>query len=76
MVVGRCCAVKQQLLDTGKVDADSKDNDGRTPLSLVARSGHETAAVLLLISQKHQEPKNYAEAVITEDDAQEWGHAA
>jgi ankyrin repeat protein len=31
----------------GKVDADSKDNGGRTPLSLAARDGHEAVVKLL-----------------------------
>jgi ankyrin repeat protein len=36
------------LIETDKVDVDSKDNDGQTPLSLAAMNGHEAAAKLLL----------------------------
>ncbi|KAH8761294.1 hypothetical protein BGZ57DRAFT_931726 [Hyaloscypha finlandica] len=31
-----------------KVDADSKDEDGRTPLSWAAENGHESVVKLLL----------------------------
>ena len=50
-------AVVKLLLDTGKVDVDCKDRDGRTPLSWavdgmplsrVAENGHEAVAKLLL----------------------------
>jgi len=39
-------------LDTAKVDADSKDNEGRTPLSYAAMNGHEGAVKLLLDTDK------------------------
>lgn len=38
----------KQLLDTGKVDVDAKDEDGSTPLSWAARQGHEVVVRLLL----------------------------
>ncbi|KFZ00561.1 hypothetical protein V500_01008 [Pseudogymnoascus sp. VKM F-4518 (FW-2643)] len=41
-------AVVKLLLITGKVDADSKDKDGRTPLSWAAENGHEAVVKLLL----------------------------
>jgi len=41
------------LLDTGKVDADSKDfSDGQTPLSRAAWNGHEAVVKLLLDTGK------------------------
>jgi hypothetical protein len=40
------------LLDTGKVDVDSKDNEGRTPLSYAASDGQEAAMKLLLDTDK------------------------
>ena len=40
-------AVVQQLLATGKVEADSSDDFGRTPLSLAAERGHEAVVKLL-----------------------------
>jgi len=40
--------VVKVLLDTGKVDVDSKDNDGRTPLILAAWNGHLTVVKTLL----------------------------
>jgi ankyrin repeat protein len=36
------------LLDTGRVDVNSRDNDGRTPLSYAASRGQEAAMKLLL----------------------------
>ena len=43
----------KQLLDTGKVDVDSKDNEyGLTPLSWAARNGHEAVVKLLLETGK------------------------
>jgi ankyrin repeat protein len=36
------------LLETGKVDVDSKDKGGRAPLAWAARNGHEAAVKLLL----------------------------
>ena len=41
-------AVAKLLLETGKVDVDSKDSDGRTPLWWAAHGGHEAVARLLL----------------------------
>ncbi|KAI1161983.1 hypothetical protein F5B18DRAFT_625984 [Nemania serpens] len=43
-----CQAVARLLLDTGKVEVDSKDNDGRTPLSWAAERGYENMVQLLL----------------------------
>jgi len=41
-------AVVKLLLETGKVDVDSKDSySGRTPLSYAAESGHEAVVKLL-----------------------------
>jgi ankyrin repeat domain-containing protein 50 len=41
-------AVVKLLLETGKVDVDSKDEDyGRTPLSWAAENGHEAVVKLL-----------------------------
>ena len=45
-------AIVEQLLDTGKVDVDSKDNDCRTPLSWAARKGHEVIVRQLLDTGK------------------------
>ncbi|KAL8296144.1 hypothetical protein RB600_001571 [Gaeumannomyces tritici] len=45
-------AVVKLLLDTGKVDADSKDNNGRTPLWWAAADGHEAVVKLLLATGK------------------------
>ncbi|RYP00350.1 hypothetical protein DL764_006550 [Monosporascus ibericus] len=45
--------VVKLLLDTGKVDVDSKDNEyGQTPLSWAARNGHEAVVKLLLDTGK------------------------
>jgi ankyrin repeat protein len=45
-------AVVKLLLETGKVDSDSKDKEyGLTPLSLAAENGHEAVVKLL---QSHQ----------------------
>ena len=44
-------ALVKQLLDTKQVDVDSKDNDGRTPLSWAALHGQE-ATVKQLIDTK------------------------
>jgi ankyrin repeat domain-containing protein 50 len=40
-------AVVKLLLETGKVDVDSKDADGQTPLSWAAEEGHEAVVKLL-----------------------------
>jgi ankyrin repeat protein len=40
------------LLDTGKVDADSKDTAGWRPLSHAAQNGHEGIVKLLLDTGK------------------------
>jgi hypothetical protein len=40
-------AVVKLLLETGKVDVDSKDKYGRTPLSWAAENGHEAVVKLL-----------------------------
>jgi hypothetical protein len=46
-------ATVKLLLDTGKVDADSKDNkNGRTPLWYAAANGHEAIVKLLLDTGK------------------------
>ncbi|OAP55707.1 hypothetical protein AYL99_09859 [Fonsecaea erecta] len=45
--------VVKLLLETGKVDLDSRDNEyGRTPLSRAAGNGHETVVKLLLETGK------------------------
>jgi ankyrin repeat protein len=36
------------LLATGRVDANSKDTEGQTPLSKAAEGGHEAVAAVLL----------------------------
>jgi ankyrin repeat domain-containing protein 50 len=47
------------LLETGKVDADSKDGaDSRTPLSWAARYGHEAVVKLLLEKGTELETKD------------------
>ncbi|KAK3947967.1 hypothetical protein QBC32DRAFT_223034, partial [Pseudoneurospora amorphoporcata] len=45
-------AVIKLLLDTGKVDADPKDRDGRTALCMAAANGHEAVVKLLLDTGK------------------------
>ncbi|KAL8365148.1 hypothetical protein RB595_004117 [Gaeumannomyces hyphopodioides] len=45
-------AVVKLLLATGKVDVESKDEQGRTPLSWAAANGHETVVKLLLATGK------------------------
>ncbi|KAF2181217.1 ankyrin, partial [Zopfia rhizophila CBS 207.26] len=40
------------LLETGKVEVDSKDKDDRTPLSWAAWYGHEAVVKLLLETGK------------------------
>ena len=45
-------AVVQLLLGTEKVDADSKDDDGRTPLWRAAANGHEAVVKLLQLGSE------------------------
>jgi Ankyrin repeats (3 copies)/NACHT domain len=45
-------AVGKLLLETGKVDVDSKDENGQTPLSWAAKGGYETVIKLLLETGK------------------------
>jgi ankyrin repeat protein len=45
-------AIVKLLLQTGKVDADSKDRFGETPLSSAANNGHEAVVKLLLKAGK------------------------
>jgi ankyrin repeat protein len=40
--------VVKLLLDTGKVDVDSRDFQDKTPLSWAAENGHEAVVKLLL----------------------------
>lgn len=40
-------AVAKLLLETGKVDVDSRDSDGQTPLSWAAENGREAVVKLL-----------------------------
>ena len=40
------------LVDTGKVNVDSKDGAGRTPLSWAAAEGHEVMVKLLQVEDK------------------------
>jgi ankyrin repeat protein len=40
-------AVVKLLLDTGKVDVDSKDSSGQTPQSRAVENGHKAATKLL-----------------------------
>ena len=51
-------AVVKLLLDTKKVDIDSKDKDGLTPLSEAADNGHESVVKLLLENNAALETKN------------------
>jgi ankyrin repeat protein len=44
--------VVKLLLETGKVDADSKDMDGQTPLWYTAKNGHKAMVKLLLEAGK------------------------
>ncbi|KAL2808196.1 hypothetical protein BJX63DRAFT_42789 [Aspergillus granulosus] len=48
--------VVKLLLETGKVDPDSKDSNSRTPLSLAAENGHEAAVVKLLLETGKVDP--------------------
>lgn len=45
-------AVAKLLLDTGKIDVDSKDSCGQTPLRWAAYGGHEAVVKLLLETGK------------------------
>ena len=45
-------AIVQRLLNTGKIDIDSKDNYGRTPFSGAAWRGHQAIVQLLLNAEK------------------------
>src|SRR6266566_2514557 len=45
-------AVVKLLLDSGKVDADSEDEQGQTPLSLAAGRGHKAIMKLLFDNGK------------------------
>jgi ankyrin repeat protein len=45
-------AVVQLLLETGKVDVESKNNCGLTPLWAAAENGHEAVVQLLLKTGK------------------------
>jgi len=45
-------AIVKLLLETGKVDVDSKDSSSRTPLSWAAQNGHEAIVKLLLETGK------------------------
>ncbi|KAK4244073.1 ankyrin repeat-containing domain protein [Corynascus novoguineensis] len=45
-------AVVKMLVDTGKVDIDSKDNNGRTPLLYASRSGNEAIVKVLVDTGK------------------------
>jgi ankyrin repeat protein len=44
--------VVKLLLATGKVNADSKDNFGQTPLSQAARKGHKAVVKLLQLGSE------------------------
>jgi len=44
--------VVKLLLEMGKVDVKSKDNNGRTPLLWAAEKGHEAVVKLLLKTSK------------------------
>ncbi|CAG8982672.1 hypothetical protein HYALB_00014050 [Hymenoscyphus albidus] len=53
-------AVVKLLLQTDKVDADSKDNKyGQTPLSWAAENGHEAVVKLLLLNNADYAIKSY-----------------
>jgi ankyrin repeat domain-containing protein 50 len=55
LVAGSCFgheAVVKLLLDTDKVEVDSMDGSGRTPLSWAAENGHEAVVKLLLDTGK------------------------
>lgn len=52
-------AVVQLLLDTGKVEADAKGKDSRTPLSWAAEKGHEAVVQLLLENKVEADAKDW-----------------
>jgi hypothetical protein len=65
------------LLDTGKVDVDVKDEDGRTPLSWAAQNGHEAVVKLLLNTGKvNVDAKDSQYSVTPLSWAAENGHQA
>ncbi|KAH7207379.1 putative Pfs NB-ARC and ankyrin-domain-containing protein [Fusarium oxysporum] len=45
-------AVVKMLLDTGKADVDSRDENGQSPLSWAAENGHEAVVKILLDTGK------------------------
>ncbi|KAK4034502.1 ankyrin repeat-containing domain protein, partial [Parachaetomium inaequale] len=45
-------AVVKMLLNTGKADVDSKDNDGQTPLRWAAENGQEAVVKMLRDSRR------------------------
>ncbi|KAG8673979.1 hypothetical protein FPOAC1_007298 [Fusarium poae] len=45
-------AMVKMLLDTGKVDVDAKDKNGRTPLLWAAENGHEAVVKMLVDTGK------------------------
>jgi ankyrin repeat protein len=42
-----CESIFKLLLDSGKADIESSDDDGRTPLSQAGTNGHESVVELL-----------------------------
>jgi hypothetical protein len=70
-------AVVKLLLDTGKVDADSKDAENdRTPLSWAARNGHEAVVKLLLDTGKVDADSKGEGGRTPLSRAAEYGHEA
>jgi ankyrin repeat protein len=45
----RHTSLLSQLLDSDKIDVDSKDDDGRTPLWWAAQNGHDEAILMFLL---------------------------
>ena len=59
-------AIVKLLLETGKVDADSKDNFGWTPLSCAARNRHKAIVKLLLNTGKvNADSKDYQQTPLS-----------